>query len=143
MLEPFGEKGKCCKVYVLNHVDDTVWLNARAFNRCAPDEGVVQRYWFICSFFGFEEYGSSLGFEANFEVYPNPNNGQMILQFENFTGKVDIKVYDMMGEMMDNIQTYNEIGTNSIQYNIKGSCGVYFFVVTGKEAVVAKKVIVR
>ena len=65
------------------------------------------------------------------------------MQFENFTGKVDIKVYDMMGEMMDNIQTYNEIGTNSIQYNIKGSCGVYFFVVTGKEAVVAKKVIVR
>ena len=32
---------------------------------------------------------------------------------------------------------------NTIQYNLKGKSGVYFFVVTGKEGVVTKKVIVR
>ena len=143
VLEPFGEKGKCCKVYVLNHVDDTVWLDACAFNRCAPDEGVVQRYWLICSFYGVEEYGSSSGSGANFEVYPNPNNGQMTLQFENLTGTVDIKVYDMTGNLMDNVQTYNGMNSNTMPYDMKGySDGIYFFVVTGREGVVTKKVIV-
>ena len=143
VLEPFGEKGKCCKVYVLNHVDDTVWLDACAFNRCAPDEGVVQRYWLICSFYGVEEYGSSSGSGANFEVYPNPNNGQMTLQFENLTGTVDIKVYDMTGNLMDNVQTYNGMNSSTMPYDMKGySDGIYFFVVTGREGVVTKKVIV-
>ena len=143
VLEPFGSKGKCCKVYVLNHVDDTVWLNAHAFNRCA-DEGIVQRYWFICSFYGIEEGGASTGSStANFEVIPNPNDGQMTLQFEHFTGKIEVKIYDMKGVLVDNIQTYNEIGLSSMQYNLKGGCGVYLFLVTGKEGVVTKKVIVR
>ena len=144
MLEPFGDNGKCCKVYVLNHVDDTVWLNARAFNHCVSDEGVVQRYWFICSFYGVEEDGPSTGSGAvGFNVIPNPNNGMMTFQFERFMGPVNVKVYDMKGTLVDNIQTYNELGFNSIQYNLKGGCGVYFFVATGKEGTVAKKVIIN
>ena len=144
VLEPFGEKGKCCKVYVLNHVDDTVWLNARAFNHCVEDEGVIQRYWFICSFYDIDEYGPSTGSgTVGFDVIPNPNNGQMKLVFDHLTGKIDIKVYDMRGTLIDNLQTYNEIGSNSMQYNLNGGFGVYFFVATGKEGVMAKKVIVR
>ncbi len=143
VLEPFGEKNQCCKVYVLSQVEDTVWLSARAFNRCAQD-GIEQRYWFVCSFYGVEEDGPSTGSgSSNFEVVPNPNNGQMTLHFERLTGKIDVKVYDMRGALIDNVQTYNEVGSNSMAYNLKGSCGVYFFVVTGKEGVVAKKVIVR
>ena len=143
VLEPFGDKNACCKVYVLNQVEDTVWLTARAFNRCARD-GIEQRYWFLCSFYDIEEGSFSTGSEtANFEIFPNPNDGKMTLQFENLTGRLDIKVYDLTGNLIDNLQTYNEIQSNSIQYNLKGSPGVYFFVATGKEGVVAKKVIVR
>ena len=143
VLEPFGEKCACCKVYVLNQVNDTVWLKAQAFNRCSP-EGVEQRYWLICSFYGVEESGSSMGLgSANFEVFPNPNSGQMTLQFERLTGKINIKVYDMTGALVDNVQTYNKTESNLMQYNLKGGCGVYFFVVTGKEGVVTKKVIIR
>ena len=144
VLEPFGNKGSCCRMYVLSPVDDTIWLRAHAFNRCAPDEGVAQRYWLVCSFYGIDEDGPSTGSGvANFDVIPNPNNGQMTLQFEQFTGKIDVKVYDIRGTLIDNIQIYNEIGSNAMQYNLKGGCGVYFFVVTGKEGVVAQKVIVR
>ena len=67
----------------------------------------------------------------------------MKLVFDHLTGKIDIKVYDMRGTLIDNLQTYNEIGSNSMQYNLNGGCGVYFFVATGKEGVMAKKVIVR
>ena len=75
----FGEKGKRCKMYVLNHVDDTVWLKARAFNQCVP-EGIEQRYWFVCSFYGLEEASSET---IGFNVIPNPNDGQMKLVMNN------------------------------------------------------------
>ena len=145
VLEPFGSKGSCCKVYVLTPVDDTVWLKARAFNRCAPEEGVEQKYWLVCSFYGIEEGGPSTGSgTANFDVIPNPNNGQMTLCFEHLTGKVDVKVYDMTGKMIDNIQTYNTVGSNTMQYDLKGhSNGIYFFVANSKEGTVTKKVIVN
>ena len=67
----------------------------------------------------------------------------MTLQFEHLTGMIDVKIYDMKGVLVDNIETHNEGETNSMQYNFRGNCGVYFIVVTGKEGVVAKKVIVR
>ena len=140
VLEPFGDKNKSCRVYVLSYVRDTIWLRARAYNRCAP-EGVEQKYWFKCSFYGIEEQDESL---ADFTVVPNPNNGQMTLNFEYLTGKVDVKVYDMTGNLIDNFQTINGNGPNSMQYNMKRSAdGIYFFVATGKEGTVAKKVVIR
>ena len=84
VLEPLDHKGKQCRMYVLDQVEDTVWLEARAYNRCAPD-GVAQRYWFVCSFYGVEEEGPSTG-SGTFSVVPNPNNGQMTLLFERLMG---------------------------------------------------------
>ena len=141
VLEPFGDHGQCCKVYVLNRVDDTIWLKAHAFNRCAPQEGIEQKYWLICSFYGIEEYGSNL---SNFDVIPNPNNGQMQLKFEYLTGKVNIKVYDMKGTLIDSFETYNNNGPSSFLYNMKNkSEGIYFFVATSKEGTVSKKVVIQ
>ena len=140
VLEPVGDKGSYCKVFVLNKVDDTVWLKARVFNRCAPEEGVSQRYWLVCSYYGVEEQN---GNRADFSVMPNPNNGQMTLCFENFTGKINVKVYDMKGALLDSFQTYNDLTTNSIQYSLdKNAGGLYFFVATGKEGSVTRKVII-
>ena len=142
VLEPFGEKSQCCKVYVLNHVDDTVWIEARAFNRCAPDEGVAQRYWLVCSFYGIDDNGSSTS-SGVFDVIPNPNNGQMTLRFENIVGKVNVKVYDMRGGLLDDFQTYNESGSCTMPYDLKAcSNGVYFFVVVGEEGTMTKKVVI-
>ena len=126
-------------MYVLNHVEDTVWLDAIAYNRCAPD-GIAQRYWFVCSFYGVEDPSTGSG---SFNVVPNPNEGQMTLLFERLTGRIDVKVYDMRGALLDHIQTYNETENRSMPYNLKGGSGVYFFVITGKEGTVAKKVIIR
>jgi hypothetical protein len=140
VLEPFGSIGQCCKVYVLNYVEDTLWLRARAFNRCT-NEGVEQRYWLVCSFYGVEEMESSL---ANFNVIPNPNNGQMRLDFEYLTGNIDVRVYDMKGCLIDKFQTFNANGPYSYTYNMKAkNDGIYFFVATSKEGTVAKKVVIQ
>ena len=140
VLEPFGDKHQCCKIYVLNHVDDTVWLEAHAFNRCAPDEGITQRYWLVCSFYGIEENEAT----TNFDVIPNPNNGQMRLNFESLSGKAVIRVYDMRGTLIDKFETYNSDGPSSLNYDMKKcSNGIYFFVATSKEGTKAKKVVIQ
>lgn len=142
ILEPFGDRGTCCKVYVLDQVEDTVWMSAYAHNRCAPQEGIKQRYWLVCSFYGVDE---NAGTEASrFDVVPNPNNGQMTLNFEHLTGKIDVKVYDMRGVLIDNIQTFNTIDSYSLTYDMnKRAEGLYLFVATGKEGTVSKKVVIQ
>ena len=68
----------------------------------------------------------------------------MALLFENLTGKVDIKVYDMTGSLIDAVQAYNDRTSNTIQYDMAGhSDGVYLFVATGREGVVTKKVVIQ
>jgi hypothetical protein len=68
----------------------------------------------------------------------------MTLQFEHLTGKIDVKVYDMMGNLMDNIQVDNDMVSSTIQYNMMGRpVGVYFFVATGDEGTVSKKVVIE
>ena len=141
VLEPFGDKGSCCKMYVIDHDEDTVWLEAHAFNRCAPADGIVQRYWFLSSFYGIDESQDS---HSDFVVTPNPNNGQMTLRFEGLTGKIEVKVFDMRGNIFDNIQIYNGLDDFSLQYDMKGCAnGIYCFVVRGKEGVLTKKVIIN
>ena len=140
VLEPFGNKNQSCKLYVLNPTEDTVWLEAHVHNRCAPQEGVVQRYWLVCSFYGIEENGLSSG---SFDIIPNPNNGQMMLNFEQMDGHVEVKVYDMRGTLIDHIQTENTTDKHSITYNLNAKAsGIYCFVATGRNGTVAKKVIV-
>ena len=140
LLEPDTVSGKSCKMYVLDYEEDTVWLQATAYNRCAPD-GVTQRYWFVCSYYGIEDYPSTgIG---SFTVTPNPNNGQMTLNFERMTGRVDVKVYDMTGNLIDHIETVSE-GDSTRHYDLKGRAdSIYFFVATSKEGTVVKKVIIK
>ena len=143
LLEPdenTSPAGKNCKMYVLNYVPDTIWLDAMVYNPCAP-EGKLLRYWFVCSFYDVDEQQAA---PIGFDVVPNPNNGQMTLCFENLIGKVSVKMYDMMGNLLDCVETYNEAERNYIHYDTKSlASGVYFFVATGKEGTIAKKVVIN
>ena len=133
-------QGKRCKLYVLNYVEDTVWIRNTVYNECAP-QGITSRYWFICSFYGAGEQTLN---KADFSVVPNPNNGQMVLHFENLTGKIDMKVYDMKGNLIDHFETYNGNAPNSMTYNMSSrSDGIYFFVATSREGTIAKKVVIK
>ena len=142
VLEPDSTtypRGKNCKIYVLNQVDDTVWLKAKVYNKCSP-QGIEQRYWFICSFYEIDEFGPT-GF-GTFDVIPNPNKGQMTLNFERMTGRLELSVYDMLGTLIDKIQIENASEIHSIPYQLNAKAsGIYCFVLTGKEGILTKKVI--
>ena len=140
LIDPYGDKGKHCKIYVLSQEEDTVWLQAHVYSICNQTNGTTQRYWILSSFYGIEDQENT----ASFEVAPNPNNGTMSLHFSHLEGRSDIKVYDMRGVMIDNLQVINDNDEITIPYDMSGKAdGIYFFIATNKEGTIAKKVIIR
>ena len=132
-------KGQSCKMFVMEQVDDTVWLCAKAYNSCEP-QGVASRYWFVCSFFGTEE-NTAIG-KADFNVVPNPNNGQMTLNFEHLAGLLEVKVYDIRGTLIDQFEVVNDADAHSMPYSLDTrNSGVYLFVVNGKNGTLTKRVV--
>ncbi|MBQ5455700.1 MAG: T9SS type A sorting domain-containing protein, partial [Prevotella sp.] len=60
-----------------------------------------------------------------------------------FEGKVDIKVYDAMGNLIDSFVTFNDMDSKTLEYNLRARKGIYFLVANGKGGTIAKKVIIR
>lgn len=132
--------GKNCKIYVLNKVDDTVWLSAKVYNKCHP-QGIERRYWFICSFYGLDEDNPSIGpGDVDFDVVPNPNNGQMLLSFNNFTDHLEVRVYDMRGILIDQFQATDSEMPYQFKTPVKG---IYCFIVTSKGGTISKKIVIN
>ena len=131
--------GKKCRMHVLNYIPDTIWLAATVYNECAP-QGITKHYWFVCSFYDVEEIEGHL---ADFDVVPNPNNGQMNLIFNGFEGKVEVKVYDVLYNLVDDFETYNDTESRTLEYGLRSAKGIYFFVAIGKEGTITKKVVIR
>ena len=78
-----------------------------------------------------------------FSVIPNPNNGQMQLYFENLIGNVDLKVFDMHGALIDQLQVNSETNSYSLPYECRSVTeGLYFFVATWQNKILTKKVII-
>ena len=130
-----------CQVYAMDWIEDTIWLSFKAVNACSGEEGVIAKYWLCPSFYGINDSETSL---SDFNIVPNPNHGEMELRLEQLTGKVNIKVYDMRGALVDVIETYNDLDSKTLHYTLEHtSSGFYFFVATAKEGTIAKKVIIE
>ena len=99
VLEPLGKSAKRCNVYVLEPVEDTVWLYAKVTNGCNP-EGITKRYWLVSSFYGTEE-NNSVSTNFNIDIVPNPNRGDMDLITGPTTDPIEVKVYNMTGQLVD------------------------------------------
>ena len=132
VLEPFGEKGKCCKMYVLNQVEDTVWLEARAYNRCAPEEGVSRRYWFVCSFYGMEEQKEAA------KVYPNPTCGVVTIEADNIE---QVRVVDMLGQVVED-KRYNRSDSVTLEMMHLPS-SIYLFEIRTKDGIHKQRVVLN
>ena len=130
-----------CRVYAMDWTADSIRLSFKAVNACSGEEGVIAEYWLYPSFFGINDAETTL---SDFNVVPNPNNGEMDLHFENLTGKVSVKIYDMHGTLVDNIETYNDLSSKTLHYTLEhNTSGIYFLVATAKEGTITKKVIIE
>ena len=129
--------GKRCRMYVLNYVEDTVWVRATAYNQCKP-QGVERRYWFICSFYGIQDTFA----QPEIDILPNPNNGEMNICFGEMEGRVSASVYDMQGQTIDQFSlTATPKSRHSYNLSSKKS-GIYLFVFNYNGNITTKKIII-
>ena len=80
--------------------------------------------------------------EGDFNIFPNPTDGDLNLQLMAMKGKVIVRVHDMLG----NLVAHNEIQTDAfdsiIPYSLEGkTAGVYYFTVIYNREVITKKVV--
>ena len=129
-----------CRVYVAEHDETPAELSCTIYNSHCEPYSITKRFYLKSSFFGIDEQDAA---RFNFNVVPNPNNGAMELRFERMEGKVEVKVYDVMGNLMDSFVTYNDMESRAMQYNLSGRRGIYFIVANGKAGTVAKKVVIE
>ena len=135
-----SDDNRSCTVYAMDWMEDTVWLNYKAVNTCSGPDGVIAKYWLKPSFYGIGEQETSL---PVVNIVPNPNNGQMEIRLERLTGKHVVKVFDMTGVKIDQFEINDHSENQTLQYDLQGhASGAYFFVVTGREGTVTKKVVV-
>ena len=126
-----------CTISAMDWVADSICLSFKAVNDC---DSTIAEYWLHPSFYNINEVETPL---ADFNIAPNPNDGRMTLVFDRLEGKVEVKVYDVTGNLIDNFDTYNDTEHNTLRYMLNGSKGLYYFVVVGKEGTIAQKVVVR
>ena len=132
---------RSCTVYAMDWVEDTVWLYFKAVSPCSEEEDPLASYWLKPSFYGIEEQDVQA---SAVEIIPNPNNGQMELRFRHLTGRLDVKVYDMKGNKVDQFEVNGQPEEQVMPYDMHNlATGVYLFVVTGREGTAAKRVIVE
>ena len=129
-----------CRVYVAEHDDTPVELSCTVYNSHCEPYSIKRKFYLKSSFFDIDEQNE---IQPDFCVLPNPNSGQMTLIFNHFEGKVDLKVYDVMGNLIDNFMTYNDMDSKTLEYDLRARKGIYFLVANGKEGTIAKKVIIR
>ena len=124
-------------MYVLNYVPDTIWLRATAYNNCNP-QGVSTRYWFVCSFYGTDDHAV----QPEIDIMPNPNKGEMSIDFGDMEGLVNATVYDMQGQAIDRF-SLAATPKSRHSYNLSGQkSGIYLFVFNYNGIIVTKKIII-
>lgn len=130
---PMETEGTKCTLWAIT--TGTATLTVRAWNDCGYTE---QRILIHAGFYNVDEISN-----ASFRIVPNPNNGQMILDFKHTTGDIEVKIHDMRGRLIDNIHIFNDMNSISYPYEMKlKDSGIYFFVATSREGIMAQKVII-
>ena len=138
VLEPIGDPAKHCKVYVLSQIEDTVWLQATVSNDCCP-QGKKTRYWLLSSFYGVEENNTS---DFNIDIAPNPNNGTMNITTSSTATSIDVKVYNMTGQLVDQFVIPAGPQTSHPYHLDACRSGMYCFTFSCRGQNITKKVII-
>ena len=138
ILHPFGEKNACCRVFVIERVEDTVWLKAKVFSPCDLEGNIERRFWLLCTFYGLEDDTST----GSFDIIPNPNNGEMRINTNDLAGMVDVRIYNMTGLLIDQFQL-SATPNNPYYYRLSNyPNGIYLMVFSHHGITSSKKFII-
>ncbi len=139
-IVPFGPKNDSCLLYIYTFERDSVELRVHTYSTGNCDCGSdTESIWIRCGYYDVNENATK---SMNANVYPNPNNGNMMLSFENMTGDVWIRVFDLTGTLVDQLHFNNTMDRQTHDYQAKLPKGVYFLKITSKEGSLTKRVII-
>jgi PKD repeat protein len=126
-----------CKVFVADRQTDHVVLTATVKNDCGTK---VNTFYLKSSFLDIDDNNNA---PANVTIVPNPNNGQMHIDFENMHGRTAVKVFDMIGNQIDTFETNVSSSQYNYDYSMKNHAdGLYFFVISNNNQMLTKKVVI-
>ncbi|MBN2413987.1 T9SS type A sorting domain-containing protein [candidate division KSB1 bacterium] len=74
------------------------------------------------------------------KAYPNPNNGRFTVELSNFTGEVNLAVYNSTGALINQIVTGYE--TIHVDLSILRK-GIYFIRASDNNEILTRKIIVQ
>lgn len=134
------DNGDKCLLYIYTFERDSIELRAhtQSTGLCECGEYTHSK-WIHC---GYYEINENID-PHSVDIYPNPNDGNMTLAFENMEGETLIKVYNIAGTLIDQLTIHNEIGHESHTYKAdRLTPGIYFFNIINKKGILTKKVIV-
>ena len=134
------DNGDKCYLYIYTFERDSIRLHAqtRSTGECECG-GEEKDIWIHCGYHGINET-SDLG---NIDIFPNPNDGNMTLSFDNLMGEALVKIYNITGTLIDQFTVHNEFGHLAYTYQSgKFTPGVYFFTIANKKGLITKKVVV-
>jgi len=122
---------------VADRQNEHVELTATIANDCGSK---VCKFYLKSSFLDVDENQET---PAKVDIVPNPNNGQMHIDFENMEGRTTVKVFDMTGNQIDAFETIINSNRYNYDYNMKRHAdGLYFFVVSNNSRIFTKKVVI-
>lgn len=136
---PYGNGDKCM-LYIYTFERDSIRLHVETRStgecECGGDE---KDFWIHCGYHDTDE--NYLSFAA--DIYPNPNDGNMTLSFDNLMGDVFVYVHNITGSLLDQFTVHNVDSHQTYTYQSKELLpGVYFFTIITNKGKLTKKVII-
>jgi hypothetical protein len=128
-------KGERCTLTIYSFLEDTVMLQATVVNRC---DTIRESFPIKTTYFDVDEHADN----EDFEVSPNPTDGQITLGFGSLKDLAEISLYNGQGQLVDCFRV-DAGAVKKMGYTLpKVSSGIYYLVLKNKGATLTRKVAV-
>lgn len=135
-VEPHGDKGEKCILYIFSYLLEPVTLHAWAINHC---DTIHKEFFIQTSYYDVEENVE----DAGFVMAPNPSQGMVTLGFEQSQGRAEVQVFNTLGQKVDAF-IMDEIQDREMTYLMPDvPNGVYCFVVRIGERALMRKLLLK
>lgn len=132
-VEPHGDKGKECTLFIFTYLLEPVTLHVWAINRC---DTVHEEFFIQTSYYDVEENTQ----DADFVIAPNPTNGNLTLHFGDLQGRVEVQVFNSLGQKVDAFVEEEGLNRETHYSMTEFKNGLYYFVINSKGKTLTQKV---
>ena len=133
-VEPHGDKGVECILYIFSYLLEPVTLHAWAINRC---DTVHEEFFIQTSYYDTDENMQ----DVDFVIAPNPTHGNVTLCFGKLNGMAEVLVYNSLGQKVDAFSVDTNLCHDMVYVMSNLKDGLYYFVLNCNGARVSKRAV--